>query len=69
MNGYNLTKLFSNYGRVSANRVTINRLSSNGLGNAYIEMDFPSEAQKAIDELNGSEIDGQKIGVSMAVKK
>ena len=69
MSGFNLSKLFSQYGRVSGARVIINRLSSNSLGNAYIEMDFLSEAEMAISGLNGTQINGQKIGVSMAVKK
>lgn len=64
----NLTKAFSEYGNVISSRI-IKRVSGTSKGFGFVEMDTRESGQKAIDALNGHEIDGRAIKIEFAKGK
>ena len=52
---------FSEYGEVSSVRVPTDRESGKPKGYGYIEFSVVDSAQKAIDAMNGTELDGRPI--------
>jgi len=62
----NLQKLFSAYGTVESARVITDRYTGQSRGFGFVEMSSPSEAQKAIEALNGSQLDGRQLVVNEA---
>ena len=60
-----LQDTFSLYGTVDS----INVIMGQRKGFAFVDMSSDSEAQKAIQKLNGSSLDGRKIKVNEARKK
>ena len=61
-----LKNFFSQVGTVLSARVITDKMTGRSLGFAFVEMSTPEEAQKAIDELNGKELDGRAINVNEA---
>jgi RNA recognition motif-containing protein len=61
-----LRDLFSNYGKVIKVSLIKDRETDRSKGFGFVEMDTPSSAQTAIQELNGKEIDGRTITVNEA---
>lgn len=61
-----LQELFSKYGSVVSATIVTDKFSGQSKGFAFVEMDNDEEAQQAIKELDGSEVGGRKIGVSVA---
>jgi RNA recognition motif-containing protein len=61
-----LNELFKPYGQVSSARVVTDNYTSRSKGFGFVEMDNNEEADKAIAELNGKEVDGRAIKVSEA---
>lgn len=61
-----LTNLFTEYGEVSSVKVILDRETGRSRGFAFVEMSNDADGQKAIDELNGVELDGKVISVSVA---
>lgn len=57
---------FSQSGTVDSANVIIDRDSGRSKGFGFVEMSSDSEAQKAIQELNGSTVDGRQIKVNEA---
>ena len=55
-----LKELFSNYGEVKEANVIIGR------GFGFVEMSSPSEAEKAKEALNGSDLEGRTLKVDEA---
>ena len=64
MNEAELKELFEEYGEVSSAKIIIDKYSGKSKGFGFVEMPNDAEAKKAIDELNGSEIQGRKIIVN-----
>lgn len=64
-----LTTLFSQYGEVSSVKIITDRDTGRAKGFAFVAMDDDSSAQKAIDELNGKEIDGRTLRINEAKPK
>ncbi len=64
-----LQQLFAEYGTVSAARVCIDRMSGRSKGFGFVEMPNASEAQAAIDAMNGREIDGRPLRVNESQPK
>lgn len=64
LNESDLEKLFGQFGKVIS--VTIPTDSKNGLnrGFAFIEMEDPSCAEEAINNLNGKNIEGRQLSVN-----
>lgn len=61
-----LRALFANYGEVESARIITDRDSGRSKGFGFVEMVGQSEADQAIAELNGSEVDGRQVKVNEA---
>ncbi len=61
-----LKDFFSAAGTVTSASVIIDRDSNRSKGFGFVEMSSDEEAKKAIDQLNGKELDGRAIVVSEA---
>ena len=64
-----LEQAFSAFGTVDSARIITDRDSGRSKGFGFVEMPDQSEAQAAIEALNGSEIDGRSITVNEARPK
>jgi RNA recognition motif-containing protein len=64
-----LRKLFEGHGQVSSAKVITDRESGRSRGFGFVEMDSDKEATAAMNKLNGQEIDGRTISVSVAREK
>ena len=58
-----LNNLFSAYGTVESVTVMINKITDLPEGFGFVEMSCESEAQEAIQNLNGTQIEGRTIRV------
>ena len=58
-----LKNLFSAYGTVESVTVMINKITDLPDGFGFIEMSCESEAQEAIQNLNGTQVEGRTIRV------
>jgi RNA recognition motif-containing protein len=61
-----LEQAFSMYGRVDSARVVMDRDTNRSKGFGFVEMANDSEAQRAINELNGSDLQGRTLKVNEA---
>ena len=64
-----LSELFGAIGEVVSVNLITDRMSGRSKGFAFVEMAENDAAQKAINELNGKEIDGRAIKVAEARPK
>lgn len=65
-NDDSLKEAFSQAGSVASANVIIDKMSGRSRGFGFVEMASDEDAQKAIDMLNGKELDGRKITVNEA---
>ncbi len=61
-----LKDFFSAAGDVVSANVIVDRDTNRSKGFGFVEMSSDEEAKKAVDELNGKELDGRPIVVSEA---
>jgi RNA recognition motif-containing protein len=61
-----LHKLFSEFGPVASVSVITDRETGRSKGFGFVEMQNAADAQKAIEKLNNSEIDGRALTVNEA---
>lgn len=61
-----LQDAFAVFGTITEASLMIDRMTSRSRGFAFITMSTPEEAQKAIDGMNGKEMDGRAITVNIA---
>ncbi len=61
-----LKDFFSQVGTVESANVIMDRETGRSKGFGFVEMSSDEEAKKAIDELNGKELDGRPIVVNEA---
>jgi len=61
-----LTEIFSQAGTVVSAQVIKDRDTGRSRGFGFIEMSTDEEAQNAVNNLNGSDIEGRKIVVNIA---
>lgn len=61
-----LKDLFSQVGTVVSANVIMDKYSGQSKGFGFVEMTTEEEAQKAVDTLNGTELDGRKIAINEA---
>ncbi len=61
-----LNTMFSKYGNVTSVSIITDKYTNRSRGFAFVEMENDEAAQKAIGELNNTEIDGRKIVVNVA---
>lgn len=65
----NLSEVFSKMGKVTSTVVITDRNTGRSKGFGFVDMENDAEAEKAIKELNGSDLDGRAIVVSEARPK
>jgi RNA recognition motif-containing protein len=64
-----LKEFFEEYGEVASVKIITDKFSGKSKGFGFIEMPNDEEAKKAIEELNGAEIDGRSIVVNEAIQR
>ena len=64
-----LRSLFAQYGEVTKAQVIEDRDTGRSRGFGFVEMASADEAQKAIDQLNGSNVDGRQLNVNEAKER
>ncbi|MFQ5542203.1 MAG: RNA recognition motif domain-containing protein [Candidatus Binatia bacterium] len=61
-----LEEIFSAHGTVESARVITDKFSGRSRGFGFVEMSSSSEAQKAIESVNGTELEGRTLTVNEA---
>jgi len=61
-----LRQTFEAFGEVSSAKIITDRLSGKSRGFGFVEMPDDGQAQTAIDQLNGSDMQGRALTVSQA---
>ncbi len=64
-----LNGLFSQYGNVESATVVKDRETNNSRGFGFVEMSSQAEAEKAIQALNGTDLQGRALTVNLARPK
>lgn len=64
-----LKEIFEEYGEVSTVKVITDKFTGKSRGFGFVEMPDVETAKKAIEDLNGAEIDGRTIVVNESVEK
>lgn len=64
-----LKVLFSAYGAVSSAKVITDRETGQSRGFGFVEMDSADDSNAAMKGLNGKDIDGRALSVSIAKEK
>lgn len=64
-----LRKLFEPFGQVSSAKVITDRETGRSRGFGFVEMDSNEEALKAMDNLNGKDVQGRTLNVTTAREK
>ena len=66
---FDLEDLFKQHGEVVSAKVILDRDSNRSRGFGFVEMTSDSSAQSSIDALNGTEVKGRAINVSIAKER
>jgi cold-inducible RNA-binding protein len=61
-----LQDAFAAHGTVTETNLMVDRMTNRPRGFAFVTMSTPEEAQKAIDAMNGKELDGRALTVNIA---
>jgi len=61
-----LKAIFEEYGAVSSAKVILDKETHKSRGFGFVEMNDNAEAKKAIDGLNGAQLDGKTLSVKEA---
>lgn len=61
-----LMQHFSQVGKVVEAKIIIDRQRNRSKGFGFVTFETEEEAQKALDQLNNSELDGRQLRVSLA---
>ena len=64
-----LKQIFEEYGAVNSVRIITDKFSGRSKGFGFVEMATEGDAKKAIESLNGSDVQGRNIKVSAAEEK
>lgn len=64
-----LKELFKQYGEVTSVNIVKDRMTGRSRGFGFVEMSDRDEAEKAIEALNGTDVDGRNIRVNVARSK
>ena len=65
-NEFVLESVFAKYGEVLSAKIIYDRVTSESKGYAFVEMTDDDAANKAIEALNGSSLEGNELQVSEA---
>lgn len=66
VNSTSLESLFAQYGTVESAKVITDRDSGQSKGFGFVEMSSPDEAEACIREVNGKDVEGRQLRVSIA---
>ena len=66
VNQEDLKKAFESFGHVESTKVIVDLYTGRSKGFGFVEMPVDSEAQSAIDELNGKRLKGRPVTVDKA---
>lgn len=69
MTDLDLEDLFKQYGEVLSAKVIVDKYTERSRGFGFVEMGTGESAQAAIDALNGTEVKGRTINVSIAKER
>ena len=69
INDQKLNELFAQFGQVLSAVVIMDKFTNQSKGFGFVEMSNDSEAQDSIKKLDGSDLEGRKLGVSVARPK
>ena len=61
-----LRDLFAEFGDVVSAKLIVDKFTGQSKGFGFVEMSNNSEAQKAMDELNGRDMNGRNVTVNQA---
>jgi len=61
-----LKELFAEFGEVTSAKVIRDKFTDRSRGFGFVEMENDEEAEKAIAELNGKELDGRALKIDEA---
>jgi len=64
-----LKQIFEEYGAVNSVRIITDKFSGRSKGFGFVEMATEGDAKKAIESLNGADVQGRNIKVSAAEEK
>ncbi len=64
-----LAEAFSEFGEVTEAKVILDRDTGRSRGFGFVTFDAPADAEKAIEAMDGSEIDGRSVRVNIAEDK
>lgn len=69
MNESELRELFEEFGEVESTKIIFDKYSGKSKGFGFVEMSNDAEAKKAINELNGTEVQGRNIIVNESIER
>ncbi len=69
VNEHDLKEIFEEYGEVKSVKIIMDKFSGRSRGFGFVEMDNDSDAQKAIEELNGSTLEEREMVVNEAKER
>lgn len=61
-----IKSLFNEFGEVSSVNIIKDRMTGNSKGFGFVEMENDDEGQKAIEGVNGKELQGRSLKVNLA---
>lgn len=61
-----LEEMFAKFGKVNSAQVISDKYTGRSKGFGFVEMEVDAEAEKAIKELDQSELEGRKMAVNVA---
>ncbi|HRP32698.1 MAG TPA: RNA-binding protein [Agriterribacter sp.] len=64
-----LKNLFSEFGEVSSSKVITDRATGRSRGFGFVEMPEEANAKKAMETLNGKDVEGRALSVTVARPK
>ncbi len=64
-----LKNLFSKYGNVTSAKIIMDRMTNRSRGFAFVEMPSEEEGNEALKGLNGKDVQGRALSVSVAREK
>lgn len=64
-----LEEAFSSFGSITESKVITDRETGRSRGFGFVTFDSPESAQSAVDEMNGTELDGRNIRVDIAKER
>ena len=69
LRGKDLKEIFSEFGEVVYAKVILDRETGRSKGFGFVEFADPEAAKKAVEEMQGAEINGREIKIDFAVEK